>query len=292
MNKETIIANLRAEISVSEELHSFFSGFEDNPNAWFAREGGDLFLAEFGYEWNTNFVEVAQQVLASYFRNLGLAENRLPKVKITDSRRGSWIMEAALIMFATVGTTYTILKGVSELPKIADGLEETKKRIQKELSERFKKKVLERIEPVISGFNDTRARPPKIPSKPVNVTFTIDARPLRGLTPEKIKTHSIHLSVGVSRSALSVENLGESRIENLRIGLFKSSSQRHSWNFGDAFSKSVPSLSGKQSISLSIEEFHSESDGSVLDLSDNTPLYIDCWLQDNSGIYLFNFYLE
>ena len=292
MNKETVIANLRAEISVSEDLQSFFSGFEDNSNAWFARDGGELFLAEFGHEWNTNFVEVTQEVLAKHFRDIGLAEDRLPKVKITDSRRGSWIMEAALVMFATVGTTYTILKSISELPKIADGLEETKKRIQKELSDRFKKKIPERIESVISNFTGGRARLPKIPSKPVNVTFSIDARPLRGLTPETIKAHSIHLSVGVSRSALSVENLGESRITNLRIGLFKSDSQRHSWNFGDAFSKSVPSLSGKQSSSFSIEEFHSESDGSAFDLSDNTPLYVDCWLQDNSGIYLFNFYLE
>lgn len=290
MEKETVIANLRAEISLSESLQEFFALFEDNHNAWFARQGGDLFLSEFGHEWNTNFIEVVQNAFDAHFRNLGLSENRLPKVKLTDSRKGSWIMEAALTMFGTVGTTYTVLKGIAELPKLADGLEETKKRIQKELNDRFRRKIPERIEPVISNFKDVA--PAKIPTNPVNVTFSIDARPLRGLTPDKIKSHSIHLSVGVSRSSLSIENLGDTKIENLRIGLFKDAAQRHSWSFVDAFSKSIPCLSGKQSISLTVGEFHSETNGSALDLLDNIPLYVDCWLQDNNGIYLFNFYLE
>lgn len=292
MEKATVIASLRAELSISESLQEFFSLLEDKPNAWFTRQGGDLFLSEFGHEWNTNFIEVVQSAFDAHFRDLGLSENRLPTVKLTDSRRGSWIMEAALTMFGTVGTTYTVLKGIAELPKLADGLEETKKRIQKELNERFRKKIPERIEPFISNFNGVTSTPTKIPANPVNVTFSIDARPLRGLTPEKIKSHSIHLSVGVSRSSLSIENLGDAKIENLRIGLFKDTSQRHSWSFADAFSKSIPCLSGKQSISLTIGEFHTESDGSALDLLDDAPLYVDCWLQDNSGIYLFNFYLE
>jgi len=134
--------------------------------------------------------------------------------------------------------------------------------------------------------------PPSVRANPVSVTCSIDARPLRGLTPDVAKSHSIHLAVAVSRSALSVENLGDANIENLRIGLFKSSTQRHSWNFGDAFSKSVPRLSGKQSTSLSVDQFTSETDGSKLDLSDDNSLYVDCWLQDNAGIYLFNFFLE
>lgn len=290
MEKETVIANLRAEISLSENLQEFFSLFEENDNAWFAKQGGDLFLSEFGREWNTNFIEIVQRKFDEHFRNLGLSENWLPRVKLTDSRKGSWIMEAALTMFGTVGTTYTVLKGIAELSKLADGLEETKKRIQKELQEKFRKKVPERIEPIISNFKDID--PAKLPLNPVNVTFSIDARPLRGLTPDKIKSHSIHLSVGVSRSSLSVENLSDEKIDNIRIGLFKDVAQRHSWSFADAFSKNVPCLTGKQSISFNIGEFRSETNGASLDLLDKVPLYVDCWLQDNSGIYLFNFYLE
>ncbi|WP_026611723.1 hypothetical protein [Methylocaldum szegediense] len=292
MEKKTVIANIRAEITLTPEMQNFLTQFSDQENAWFARDGGEVLLGEFGYEWNSNFVEVTQAVIDSYFRDQGLSENVLPKVDLTDWRRGSWIMEAVITMFGTVGTTYTILKGVAELPKLADGLEETKNRLQKELSARFKKKVPERIEPVLSNIGIPAQLPAPVRANPVAVACSIDARPLRGLTPDIAKSHSIHLAVAVSRSALSVENLGDTAIENLRIGLFKSLVQKHSWSFGEAFSKSVPRLSGKQSISLSISQFTSEVDGSVLDLTDASPLYVDCWLQDNAGIYLFNFLLE
>jgi hypothetical protein len=292
MQKETVIATVRAEMGLSEALQAFLSQFSDRENAWFARNSGELLLAEFGYEWNNNFVEVAQSVFDGYFRELGLPEDSRPRVILTDSRRGSWIMEAALTMFGTIGTTYTILKALAELPKLADGLEETKKRLQKELTARFKKKVPERIEPVLRTVSPPIPLPPPAHLNRITINCTIDARPLRGLTPDFAKSHAIHLSVAVSRSALSVENLGKLPIENLRIGLFKSASQRHSWSFGDAFSKSIPRISGGQSTSISIDQFASGSDSSKLDLADPTPLYVDCWLQDNSGIYIFNFYLE
>jgi hypothetical protein len=296
MKKTTVIASIRAEIALTDEMQRFLMQFSDQESAWFAHKGGDVLLGEFGHEWNTIFVEVTQTVVDSYFRDLGLSETDWPTVGLTDARRGSWIMEAALTMFGTVGTTYTILKGLAELPKLADGLEETKKRLQNELSERFKKKVPERIERVLLSNRIDSGAPVQLPQSvrenPVTVTCSIDARPLRSLTPDVAKSHTIHLSVAVSRSAVSVENLGDAAIENLRIGLFKSPSQKHNWFFGDAFSKSVPRLSGKQSTALSIAQFTSNADGSVLDLSEATPLYVDCWLQDNAGIYLFNFHLE
>lgn len=292
MKKETVIAKVRAEISLTEDFREFLSLYADNSNAWFAQQGGDIFLGEFGHEWNNNFVEVTQEFFNKHFSGLGLAEQNLPKVAIVDSRRGSWIVEAALTMFGTVGTVYTILKGVSELPALADGLEETKERLKKELSGRFRRSIPERIEPIISNFPSPTSATCKIPDKSVDVSLSIDARPLRALTPDTLKTHAIHLAVGVSRSALSVENLGDTMIENLQIGLFKSTSQRHNWNFGDAFTKTAPCLSGKQSISFSISDFHSTPEGVSLDLSDDTSLFVDCWLQDRNGIYLFNFYLE
>jgi hypothetical protein len=288
MEKETVVANLRAEMSITEELQTFFAQFEENDNAWFAQDGGALFLSEFGRIWNNNFVEVIQAFYDQYFHELGLLEQQLPKIKITDSRRGSWIIEATLAFPVVAGKVYAILKGIADLPKLADGLVETKKRAQKELSDKFHKTVPQIIEPALSNFPHSIP----LPSNTVNVSFSIDARPLRGLTPDTVKSHSIHLAVGVSRSALSVENLGEDKIENLRIGLFKAPDQRHNWNFGDAFSKSIPSLSGKQSISVVLDEFCSDTTKSCFDLLDNSPLYVDCWLQDNSGIYLFNFYIE
>jgi hypothetical protein len=291
MEKKTVIANIHAEIELSDDVQAFLTKFEDQENAWFARQGGNAFLSEFGGHWNSAFVEVSQSVFDEYFRSLDFPEDQLPKVSMTDSRRGSWIMDAALTMAGTVGGTYAILKAYADLPKVAEGLEETTKQLKKELSAIFEKRIPERIEPILSHAGISTPLPPPVLTKPVTVTSSIDARPLLGLVPDVAKSHSIHLSVAVSRSALSIENLGDSPIENLQIGLFKSTWERNNWNFGDAYSKSIPKLSGKQSTSFSIEQFSKGTDES-LSLKDDSSLYVDCWLQDNSGIYLFNFYLE
>jgi hypothetical protein len=293
VEKETVIANLRAELAPTDDLRSLFSKFAADKDAWFAREEGEFFLAEFGHEWNGDFAGVAQAFYDQYFRDLGVPEGFLPRVKITDSRRGSWIIDAVLTLPAAIGTVYAVMQGIAGLPELAEKLEKTKKQVQQELAQRFSKKVRQRVEPIISHSAVAHHRPPAVvPANVVSTSFSIDARPLRGLTPDAIKAHSIHLAVAVSRSAISVENLGDVRIDNLHIGIFKSASQAHSWNFADAFSKNVPSLSAKQSLSITIHEFLSQADQAKLDLLDPSPLYVDCWLQDNNGIYLFNFYVE
>ena len=291
MKKSTVIAKVRTEIELSDAMRAYLRSL-DGENIWIAKNGGSDFLAEFGHEWNSNFVEIVQEISNDFFRGKGLEVRHLPEVILTDSRRGSWIMEAALTMFGTVGTVYTILKGLSELPQIADGLEETKSRLQSELTSRFRKKIPERIEPTLSDYSAVPPPPTEVIEAPASVSCSIDARPLRSLTPDIPESHAIHLSVAVSRSSLSIENLGEEAISNLRIGVFKSETERHSWNFAEAYSTMVPQLSSKQSVVLSVDQFKSQFGGDELDLTEDCPLYVDCWLQDTSGIYLFNFHLE
>ena len=293
MEKKTVIANLRAEITLTDSMRHFLGQFDgQNQNIWVVQDGGDAFLHEFSREWNTNFIEIAQDVADAYFRRLHLSEERLPRVELTDYRKGSWIMEAALTMFGTVGSTYTVLKGLSELAQIADGLEKTKNLLQSRLTARFQKKIPERIEPLLPEARILCELPLSIPGRPASVACSIDARPLRSLTPDVAKSHAIHLAVAVSRSAVSVENLSDEVIENLQIGLVKSATQRHRWWFGDAYSKSIPRLGGRQSTSLSVDQFTLSSDGTSLELVEPNFLYVDCWLQDNAGIYLFNFLIE
>lgn len=296
--KQTVLANSRAEIALTTAFREFLTRYRDDPNAWFVRDGGDTFLGELGGDWNSIFTEYLESFFLSYFERLGIEVQNRINVEPTDSRRGSWIMEAALTMFGTVGTAYQVLKGVGELPKIADGIEETKSRVQHGLETAFGRKMLERIEPYIEQAKPSMRDIPGvsqlqlIPPAPLSVSFSIDSRPLRGLTPDKIHSHSIHLAVGVSRSALSIENLGESQLVNLRSGLFKSDKEMNHWSFSDAYSKSVPTLNQKQTISLAINEFHKYGTSTGLELDENAPLHVDCWIQDNSGIYLFNFLVE
>ncbi len=296
--KQTVLANARAEIRFTRAYREYLLRYKDDPNAWFARDRGDAFLGELGSEWNSIFIEYLQEFYYLYLQQLGVEIDDKINVELTDSRRGSWIMEAVLTMFGTVGTAYHVLKAVGELPKIADGIEETKDRVQSRLSTIFQPRIRERIEPYLG-----QAKPSMLsledgfeqkspPTSVVNVSFFIDARPLRSLTPDKVHSHSIHLAVGLSRSSLSVENLGETQLANLRIGLFKSNAEMHQWAFAEAYSKTVPTLNKRQTISFSITEFEKSGKGAKLALDENNPLYVDCWVQDNNGIYLFNFFLE
>jgi hypothetical protein len=302
MPRKTILAVARAHVSPSQALSRYLNRFGDGrPDAWFARAGGDVFLAEMGEQLNVEFADHLTAFFSSYMREIGIFDEKIMTVDITDAHRGSWIMEAAISMFCGVGTAYQILKGAGELPKIADGIEESKIRLQEELRGLFRKSVRLRIEPY---FTESKTANPgtEIPridrleqaalQDPVDVSFFIDARPLRGLTPDIVKTHAIHLSVGLSRSGFSVENLGDDPLQNVRVGLFKSVVEVQSWYFGDAYMKMIPTISGKQSMSISMNEFRKHGSNVTLDLDDNVALYVDCWIQDNHGIYLFNFLLD
>lgn len=287
MQKETIIAKVRGEISLSDEGREYIRHLEDS---WIAESEGDVFLQEFGGHWNSIFTDYGQNLFEEHFRELDLSTERRPQFKVVDSHRGSWIMEAALTMLGSVGSVYIVLKGISELPQIADGLEELKSRLTKEMSETFQKEVRKKIEPTLGNI-DNVSKIPKPPKNLVACNFSIDARPLRSLSPDKLQDHKIHLSTGISRSVFVLENLGEDELRDLNIGLFKSDSQRHQWSFEDAYSKTVSLLSPKQSTSVDVAEFK-DIHGKPLEINDSPPAYIDCWVQDQNGIFLFNFLID
>jgi hypothetical protein len=132
---------------------------------------------------------------------------------------------------------------------------------------------------------------PLPPINPVRVDFVIDARPLKAISPATSKNYKVHLSVGISRETFTLENLGDEPMQNIRIGIFKSFSQRNQWSYADSFSGQIDILSGHQTIVRDIDTFVDQS-GRGLSLNDAREIYVDCWIQDNHGIYLFMFFLE
>jgi hypothetical protein len=285
VQKETVIAKVRAHIDFNEETIAWFESIE-NTEIWFTHNRGMAYLSEFGGQWDELFTATIEPEVQAYFRRLGLSENRLPHVRKYESYSGSWIIDASVAIFATVGTTYTILKGLSELPKIADGLTELKTRLTKELKDKINKKATKYLEQ-----HAQQHQLPEPPNKTITLDLIIDARPLLSLTPSQMKSHKVHLNVGISRDGFTMENLGEELMQDIKIGIFKSLSERNQWSYADSFMGSVGLLSCKQTLSKDISEFKNAS-GMTLDLTDDCFLYLDCWIQDNSGIYLFMFFLE
>jgi hypothetical protein len=53
----------------------------------------------------------------------------------------------------------------------------------------------------------------------------------------------------------------------------------------------IPLLSGQQTVAKHLGEFRAQ-DGTRLDMSDGQAAFVDCWVEDKFGIYLFRFFLE
>ena len=156
MEKETVIAKVRGELFFSDEGMDYIEHLE---GSWVTENGGDNFLQEFGRHWNQIFSDYGQNLFGEYFRELGLDIKSVPQFIVVDSDRGSWVMNATLTVLTSVGSVYVMLKGLSELPKIADGLEELKSRFSNELSEIFQKEVNERIEPTLGNIDNLSELP-------------------------------------------------------------------------------------------------------------------------------------
>jgi len=288
MEKETILAKIRATMSFSEETFAWLENLPriDGEDVWFKRDGGALFFSEFQGTWKEILVDSSEPLVQEYFRELGISENKLPKIRVYESYPGSWIIDAAIVMVGSMGTVYAVLKVVSELPNIANGLTELKDRVKRVFAKKANKAVNERLKSQSKQYNF-----PHPPSEPLSTDFVIDTRPLLSLTPSIMKSHKIHLNVAISRDSFSLENLGSDIMRDIQIGIFKSKTQKHEWKYYESYMGKVDILSPHQTITKDISDFKNPRDES-LDLSDNIPLHVDCWVQDSHGIYLFMFYLE
>lgn len=290
MEKETVILRLRASIDFGQEaitwINSLTNFDKQNDNGlWFAKDGGKIFLSEFQGSWRQALVEETDQTIQNYFLELGFNEEFLPKTKITEAYSGSWVMEAAVTIASSIGGTYALIKGVSDIPDMAEGLTKLKDSIAKKFHRRVNTKAVELLA--------EQANRNQLPPPPTNILqtkdFVLDARPLLALKPGEMKAHSLHLQAAVSQDAFTLENLGDNTMRDIQIGLFVGKNKRNQWSFSDAYISNVSVLSSKQTISKQISEFmHATDKLSITDL----PIHVDCWVQDSFGIYLFNFYLD
>ncbi len=180
MEKETILAKIRATMNFSDETFAWLENLPqiDREDVWFKREGGALFFSEFRGTWEEILVDSSEPLVQGYFRELGIPENKLPKIRVHESYSGSWIIDAAIVMTGSMGAVYAVLKAVSELPKIADGLTELKNRFKKTFTKKANEAVNEQLKSSSSRYNF-----PSPPTQPLSTEFVVDERPLSSLTP-------------------------------------------------------------------------------------------------------------
>jgi hypothetical protein len=94
------------------------------------------------------------------------------------------------------------------------------------------------------------------------------------LTPAALEHHAIHLSVAVSRDSFILENLGQDALTDLRIGIFRTPQERNQWTYADSYQGAIPLLSGGQTITKRMSEFHGQA--GTLDFTDGDAAFVDC----------------
>jgi hypothetical protein len=288
MSEETVLAELRTEIRYSEETLAWIAAgptpdaiSQDlGPGAWFSDESA--FLGEFSFAYQRLVVAQTEPRVQGYFADLGLDDPDLVKVRGTGSYRGSLVITAAIVITAALGVAYKVLKELSELPDMVDGLARLRREVlDPAVGESIGDDVAERL-----GEAAQRAAFPPPPPDPVNVSLALDTRPLQSLRPGEAVSRRIHLGVAVDDASVSIENLADEPLDNLMIGLFAGDEPRSQWSLRDAFRTSVPSLGGRQTIVRSTTDFLDDQ-GGVPNLA--ASRHIDCWIQDYGGIHLFQF---
>lgn len=292
MEKQTVILRITASIDFTQEAFSWMNEIASSRNEnqlnnlWFINDNGQSFLNEFQNMFGQMLVEEINSEIQPYFIERGVSEEYLPQASVAETYIGSLTIATVVAIGLAIGKTYEVIKGVSEVPDMVEGLSKLKNSIANKFKRKANKKAQELLE--------DQAQKNNLPAPPTNVVdlkdFVIDARPLSALKPSEMKSHSIHLTAGISQDAFTLENLGNEVMKDIQIGLFIGKDKRHQWSFADAYVSSVSLLSAKQTTSKSLDDFIHSSNGKLV-LKD-LPAHVDCWVQDSYGIYLFNFYLD
>lgn len=189
METEIILARIRATMGFSEETFKWLRELPqlDIEGFWFKKEGEILFFSEFKRSWEEVLINSSEPIIQEYFLELGIPKDDLPKVRVYKSYSGSWMIDATIVMAGSAGTVYVILKSVSEIPKIVDGLTELINRLKRAFTEKVNKAVNKQLKSSSSKYTF-----PPPPTKPLSCDYDIDPSPLKSLTDSSNNSDNIH----------------------------------------------------------------------------------------------------
>lgn len=295
MERETLLATVTATLEFTDDAKRVL--VDEVEGFW--GDDPDSLLFEFEYQWRNILAATLSAEIDQFFSELGLSGDAVPQVRIGESYKGSFVVAATVIITETIPVAYKILKGVSDLPKIVDGLADLRKRVasryeresnmiaQKTLNQAIRNA---RRRQTLGASSAPIAVPPSLPAQPFRATVVLDARPIAALRPEEPSVLRCNIAVAATHEAISVENLSDAAMQSVRVGLFVNDTKQQQWNYADAFEAAITMLSGRQSISKSFADFR-RNGVPMQRVLDSKPMFVDCWVQDDGAIHLFQFTL-
>jgi len=281
MKKKFILAKMNFSIDFSDKTKLWLCNLEKTKPEFRNEIDLDYFSSN-QEEWKSIFVNSSQKLIKEFFLDLGLPIEDLPEVEFQDCFSGSFVLNVDVVTTAAaLVVLFNTIKGISELPKIYDGLVDLKNRLNKSAGNKASEKTY-------IDLNSIYGENP--PLNPVITNVTIDARPLLAITPPNMISQKVQINVGVSRHNFTLENLGDESIRNLRIGLFKNISKNNLYDFERAYKNKIDILSAHNTINMRLSDFTDEK-GNPFELPPEA-IYVLCWVEDTIGIYFFTFYLD
>lgn len=220
MEEITILARTRLTIQFREEMVEWLRQFPQTVGV--IRDNGDAFLIEHGNSWTQVFDRVVGEEVQEYFKRLGVSQQQLPFIQHGDTYRGSWIFDAVIAMMGTATTVYIVLKSISELPEIADGLSELQRRIFERLKPQLELEVSQRIYTTIGNVIELNPSTQSVlppPKSLVVIDFVIDSEQLR-LLDKYCKNCGSQFRVGAKfcgKCGLSLDSIGNETTPNYGI---------------------------------------------------------------------------
>lgn len=207
MENTTVLFRLRYTVAFSQEGLTWLNNFRGE---WFSKEDGDLFLQEFGGTWWRIFESVVNDELQTHLKQLNLPDNFLPFIQRGETHRGSWVMEASIVMSGTMGSAYNAVSlASSDLSKVGEGFVGRKDEIIRKLEIQTNEEVARTLARAASNVQTPVPRLPP-PTRAAVLDLAIDAEPLKGLLDPAAES-----SEAQAQEEDSVDRVGKTSLDQL-----------------------------------------------------------------------------
>ncbi|MCX6680708.1 MAG: hypothetical protein NTX42_10160 [Methanothrix sp.] len=282
--KETMLASINCTVKLSDNTYSWLDSIpeKDRSKMWFNKHNEAEFFHRYESELSEMFAKAIQEDLSQFFLNQNISMDNLLKVKIYKINYGSIQIFSDIAFLAPLAVAYELLKIALELWENTNKTKQMLQTTGQALENKFNKFIRSKLE-LIAPNPPQDVATSVLSIKSDNISYVISSF-------KNMDTHKIQLQVDLSRDKIKLTNLSEDELALSRIGIFKNDTPQNEWIFPNSYQGNSAKIGPMDNISLNVSDFVN-CNKVKLNIPQDLPSYIDCWLEDIKGIYLVKFLL-
>lgn len=226
------------------------------------------------------FAKAIQEDICQFFSSQNINVDNLLKVKICKTNYGSLQIFSDVVFLAPLAVAYELLKIALELWENTNKTKQMLQTTGQALEKKYNKFVRSKLE-LIAPNPPKDVSTLKLSIESDNISYVISSF-------KNMDKHKIQLQVDLSRNNIKLINLSEEELAFTRIGIFKNDTPQIKWEFYKSYQGNSVKIGPLENTSMNISDFVN-CDRTELNIQQDLPLYVDCWLEDIKGIYLVKF---